>query len=850
MKIVRAAASVAIGLMLLGGGSAAWAKAPSAPATSAAERAVARMLDSTLEHGERVAAAHELAREPRMPRALLDGLCGPRSMVLFELIETTLRTVPAQRRDLFLGEALLDYLRHCPCPLTTRPVNVLAEIGDTLGIGRSADWPEPARWVEVLPEQLDRGVLRTGELGFFDTEWLLDTASWRQERDAWARRISERHIRRITPRPRHIPPTPVRACEELHLDLVDAANYLCLPVRPAEERALWLVRGSVGRLMHEAICVVFESGFLDSSPRSVATVLAAFPTSPSIDCLGEGWTQPSLDALTRAARAWAVINVADDRFTAGRMEALWRRAEALAAGGEGQRDRSWGGDPGLLLRRFGLPVLVLLLVGVAWMLLRPGMRRRIANAHERHAARLRVGFGQALRGAIVMCVLLALLEGLCRVTGWGNVPIVGDVSGLIDERDPIFTPRSDSGDTVVFAGAEVFGSMPVDWGTLELRVPKPARTFRVALFGGSSVYGSGVRREETFGRRLEELIREALPGHRIEVYNLGVPAWGMRSILPLIEELLELDPDLICLYTGHNELLAQEGRRMVLSIPRPLLEARARLRRSALFLSLQRGLLAARDRWFGGAEGASPGGVLIRVRDAGPAEWDSMSMEERRTRAWKTAQVAELIFEAALDRAAARCAERAVPLVLCVPPSDLTDMARLSLHHHALTDDQQTRWSAHAARGLALADSFHYAAAWDELSAALAIDDSYARVTWKAGICARELGLSQARELLERSRDSGGLSYRIPSALMETMRLVARRRHLPLVDFDRLFAAESEDGITDGRLLVDHVHPNPEGHQLIAREIFSTLRRHRLLPDSAGAVSVAESSPPPARRGP
>lgn len=93
----------------------------------------------------------------------------------------------------------------------------------------------------------------------------------------------------------------------------------------------------------------------------------------------------------------------------------------------------------------------------------------------------------------------------------------------------------------------------------ELPIPKPDRTFRIFLTGGSTAYGNGAPdQERTIGGYLAELLkREQTPrtGMNYEVFTMANPAWASTHERIIIENRLsELDPDLVISFSGNNDV--------------------------------------------------------------------------------------------------------------------------------------------------------------------------------------------------------------------------------------------------------------------------------------------------------
>jgi lysophospholipase L1-like esterase len=85
---------------------------------------------------------------------------------------------------------------------------------------------------------------------------------------------------------------------------------------------------------------------------------------------------------------------------------------------------------------------------------------------------------------------------------------------------------------------------------------KPPGVFRVFCVGGSTTRGWPFLGLASYPRLLALLLRDVLPGRKVEVINAGVMGSDSTSDLPLVRELLRYSPDLILLYEGRNEAVS------------------------------------------------------------------------------------------------------------------------------------------------------------------------------------------------------------------------------------------------------------------------------------------------------
>ena len=87
---------------------------------------------------------------------------------------------------------------------------------------------------------------------------------------------------------------------------------------------------------------------------------------------------------------------------------------------------------------------------------------------------------------------------------------------------------------------------------------KQPNELRVAMVGGSTVFGYGVAWNESIPAFLEPRLHERL-GRPASVVNLGYNNEGAFSFQPNLEDFAYLDYDVVVLYEGYNDLSGDEG---------------------------------------------------------------------------------------------------------------------------------------------------------------------------------------------------------------------------------------------------------------------------------------------------
>lgn len=86
---------------------------------------------------------------------------------------------------------------------------------------------------------------------------------------------------------------------------------------------------------------------------------------------------------------------------------------------------------------------------------------------------------------------------------------------------------------------------------------KPSGCYRIFSMGGSTTYGRPYDDRTSFSGWLREYLKVAATEHPWEVINAGGVSYASYRVALLMEELIQYEPDLFIIYTGHNEFLEE-----------------------------------------------------------------------------------------------------------------------------------------------------------------------------------------------------------------------------------------------------------------------------------------------------
>src|SRR5690349_9949664 len=84
---------------------------------------------------------------------------------------------------------------------------------------------------------------------------------------------------------------------------------------------------------------------------------------------------------------------------------------------------------------------------------------------------------------------------------------------------------------------------------------KPADGFRIFVLGESSAAGFPYGRFGSLAGMLEQRLKRTFPGKNIEVITTAMSAASSYMLLDFTDEIIAQKPDVVLIYTGHNEYL-------------------------------------------------------------------------------------------------------------------------------------------------------------------------------------------------------------------------------------------------------------------------------------------------------
>lgn len=351
-------------------------------------------------------------------------------------------------------------------------------------------------------------------------------------------------------------------------------------------------------------------------------------------------------------------------------------------------------------------------------------------------------------------------------------------------------------------------------------VAKSSGTKRIFALGGSTTQGQPYLTETAFPKWLQLRLQATMPNESIEVINCGGISYASYRVAAILDEVLQHSPDMIILYTGHNEFLEARTYSRQRSVPRWLAKP----------LSLLEKLRIARitARFLYGETKQSPQKTTL------PSEVDTLLDHSAGMDAYVRDAMwsddVHLHFELTLARMVEACRQASVPLVLCVPASDLVNTPPFkSVPDPTLKQSRRNdvdRWMKEIESEAELAERIVAA------ESILRLDPDHALANYALGRWTYEADKGdQAKAILHlvNARDHDVCPLRATTRIVDSVRAHRSREGVYMIDTPELLDRRDAsgrlipDGAADPSWFVDHVHPTIEGHQQIAKRIYELL---------------------------
>ena len=329
--------------------------------------------------------------------------------------------------------------------------------------------------------------------------------------------------------------------------------------------------------------------------------------------------------------------------------------------------------------------------------------------------------------------------------------------------------------------------------------PAPANRYRVVFVGASTVQGFPHPRRLAAASFLQAMLADAWPEREVEVVNLGITSIASFAVAEVVEDALVLSPDLVVVYTGHNEFYGLYGG--------------GRYQRMKYFLrqlhltQLVDGLIES----IGTKDEPTDLIKMAAVRGEVPLHSSGRATAEQNLRD-------------NLQRVSRLCERAEVPLVLCTIVANDAGLAPVGS-----TEGDGGAWKAQVEQAAQVLTRGYVAPddaedALQQLEQVETLSSEHAWLWYLQGRALERLGRdAEAWRAFRKARDLDTMPWRAPTAHNAVIRAVAKEHGAVLADVEAAFADAAPVQGVGWEWMVDHVHFSVAGQALLARTVLHSV---------------------------
>jgi len=418
-----------------------------------------------------------------------------------------------------------------------------------------------------------------------------------------------------------------------------------------------------------------------------------------------------------------------------------------------------------------------------------------------------------LAGLLVVLSPMVLLEVILRLCVPAPAVVYDDPYISFAALRPLFVLDS-MGERFETAGERLNFFYPQSF-----EAEKGANTFRAFCLGGSTVQGRPYAVETSFTTWLKLNLEAADANTNWEIVNCGGISYASYRLLPIMRELLDREPDLFIIYTGHNEFLEDRTYGPIKRMPRPLIRVHHVLLNLRSY-SLAHRYLAKRST---GATGEkNPSKPTLPAEAQAMLDFEDGLKSYHRDRVWRSGTIEH--FRRNIDTMVRMSCDACVPVILVNPVSNLKDCPPFKSQFRSDLSEGQIRQIAELRRRAGELDWADAYAKIELIEKAVAIDGRHAEMLYLLGKCYERIGrFDEAKKWFVKAQEEDVCPLRIIEPMRQAIRRAAEKYDAALLDVHALIEERTEEGIAGDEWLLDHVHPSITGHQFIAEALYQTM---------------------------
>jgi tetratricopeptide (TPR) repeat protein len=353
-----------------------------------------------------------------------------------------------------------------------------------------------------------------------------------------------------------------------------------------------------------------------------------------------------------------------------------------------------------------------------------------------------------------------------------------------------------------------FVSNPKSWNIIKgqkFRKKKSNSTFRIFIFGGSTVEGSIHQGKVSFSKFMEIILKARNQPKSIEIINFGKAGETSKEVLTKVKKSIKYKPDLLIIYSGHNEYIKYD------EIEKSILGT------MEIFCNtfyLYRFLLKKR---------------LLKFKNKNfPNLNYQRKLEDKRICKKNKFLKIRNDYKKRLKRIVRIAEKHQINLIFCNVAGNYKGWEpNRSCHKNRISHKELIAWRSHFYRGKELQKNKKYRQAIKEYELANSFDNSFAETNYQLGICYEKIENFKKAKAKFKDAVNQDCDPKIASThLNEYIRKICQNYQIPFVDVITAFEKVAKHSLIGYDIMVDAHHPSMFGQLLIAKEIIKVMEKY------------------------
>lgn len=352
---------------------------------------------------------------------------------------------------------------------------------------------------------------------------------------------------------------------------------------------------------------------------------------------------------------------------------------------------------------------------------------------------------------------------------------------------------------------------------------KPKDSFRIVVQGGSTAAGYPFGRWGSLSGMLQQRFKRLYPEKEIEIINTAMAAVNSYTLIDFVDEIIEIEPDLVLIYAGHNEYLGIMGVGSAFASK----GGRAATLMYLKFndIKLYRLIESLYYRWF------------VKV---GSLQADGRSLMAKVAKEKNIAYGSDLYqqgirqFEANLSLILDQYKTAEIPVIigsLASNEKDKTPFSALETEKKiSLSTLKKLTQEMRASRVSQLQAELKHQSA-----------DMAGGYFELANLQLLEGAADVARKNYLSAKDHDSLRFRAPESFNQVIKQFADSPSVTVVDVQESIRADTKEGIIGSKHMLEHLHPTTWGYFLLADTFAEEIVEQQLIDDSVSIQTFKSS---------